>query len=520
MLGALALMLSALGLSGCGKAGADQSVSQDVSAASSVEVTPAKLMSIRDMISMPGSFVAAQGASANLTAPTTGRISKVLVTEGQKVVKGQLLATLDTGVQVAQAQSANAAAQAASAEARQAQIRAMATRQSQDAALLSAKAALKAAEAQSAADITTAEINLTSAQADNAKIQAGARPQELAQAHEAVLAALAAEVKSQKDLARVEELSKVGYASHQQLDDAKAAEQSAKANYNSAVAQESLVKAGARSVDRAAAEAKVVGAQKELAATKQMARERILQAQAVLSQAEAGELTVKQEATAAAAAQSFLKQKQAEAGAAIAAADLNQIRAPFSGVIVRRMLNSGDLADPSTTVLQLVSSSKTDFVGTLTASQAREVKAGMKAVVSPDGGTASDGQVLSISTADPMTGVCRIRIACSADAVVGATGNAKVILKVDSGVVAVPNSCIIQRDGKYIVFADASNVAKQIVVDLGPVDGEYTEIKGGVQAGELMIELGQFELDDGTKIKVISSGSDGSLSANTQAGAN
>lgn len=497
-----ALLLLALIASGCHGAATDPAGDASASGVASVQVVPARLMTIRNQIAMPGSFSPSQGASASITAATSAKISQILVKEGERVQKGQLLATLDTGTQQAQALAAQSAAVAAGSDAVAAKYKAKASSLTQNAALISAQSSLEAAKAQARSDIAIAKGNLISAESDWKKIEAGARPQELIQAHQATLAAEAAASKAKKDLARIQSLSKVGYASGLQLDDAIATEKSASAAYQTAMAQESLVKEGVRPIDRDAAKAKWDEAKLELENAKELGNQRIAQAQAALNQAKAGRLVVQQDASAALSAQTVYQQRQAEAAAASATANLSQIRAPFSGIIVRRFLNPGDLADTTNPIFQLVSTSKTDFVGALTATQAAEIKAGMAAAITPDGGQASDGTVLSVSTADPQTGVCRVRIACNTDAVAGATGNALVTIRTDRNVVAVPNSCLLQRDGDDVVFLASSGTAKQVKVNLGPTDGNNTEIKDGIKAGDQIIQLGQFELDDGAKIKI------------------
>lgn len=487
---------------GCNRTATDTRSADAGSGVATVQVSTAQSRTIRDRVAMPGSFVPSQGASASLTASTSGRISQVFVKEGDKVQKGQLLAVLDSGTQLAQANAAESAAVAAGTDAVAAQYKAKASALTQRASIVAAESGLKAAKAQSRSDIAIAKGNWIAADADWKKIEAGARPQELIQAHQSTLAAQAAYLKAQKDLARVQSLSQVGYASGQQVDDAVASEKSASAAYESAKAQESLVKEGVRPIDRAAAQSKLDEAKLELENAQELGNQRIAQAEAALNQARAGQLVVQQDAASAVSSRTLFQQKQAEAAAASATAELNQIRAPFSGTIVRRFLNPGDLADTTNPMFLLSSTSRTDFVGSLTATQAAQLKVGMVASVTPDGGKDSDGRVLSVSSADPQTGVCRVRIACETTSIAGATGAAQVTVQTISHAVSVPSSCLLQRDGKDVVFLAENGTAKQVEVTLGPVDGDFTEIKSGLKVGDLVIQLGQFELDDGAKIKV------------------
>ena len=62
--------------------------------------------------------------------------------------------------------------------------------------------------------------------------------------------------------------------------------------------------------------------------------------------------------------------------------DYATLRAPLSGVVVRRLLNPGDMADPTGTILEIANSRQLDILATLPADEALRVRPGQKAHLS------------------------------------------------------------------------------------------------------------------------------------------
>lgn len=109
ILGAAALLLS---LSACGGKTTDTAAAT-VSSAIPVKVAPAARTTVRETLSYTGTVEA--GQKINITPETGGKVARILVEEGQRVAKDQLLAELDTSaieLQLKQTEAALAVAQA------------------------------------------------------------------------------------------------------------------------------------------------------------------------------------------------------------------------------------------------------------------------------------------------------------------------------------------------------------------------------------------------------------------------
>ena len=100
-----------------------------------VTVAKARVQTVRETVEAQGTLGAAQGKQAKLTAPIAGRLLVVAVREGDRVTAGQVVATVDTRTQTAQARSAAAAYQAAVSGAKQSELSAAAAAGDQSAAV-------------------------------------------------------------------------------------------------------------------------------------------------------------------------------------------------------------------------------------------------------------------------------------------------------------------------------------------------------------------------------------------------
>lgn len=68
-------------------------------------------------------------------------------------------------------------------------------------------------------------------------------------------------------------------------------------------------------------------------------------------------------------------------------------------------------------------------------------------------------------------------------------------------VLGVPRAAVLYRDDKAFVYVVQAGKAMRRAVDVGADDGERIEIKSGLAAGESVVTLGNYELEDGMAVK-------------------
>lgn len=439
-----------------------------------VNIAQAVVQPIETVVTAQGTLTPSQGASVKIAPINAGRLVSVRVREGDFVRAGEVVAMLDNRIPQAQAVSASAALKVSELQAQQSVL------------------AAKAAAADHANAVQTAQIELEIAQTDLKKLEAGARPQEISLADQAVKQAKATRDRSATEVDRVKFLYNKGIDSKRQLEDAQTALSVAESGLASARDQASLVRAGARPEDL------------------RTARLRVKSAQSALRQAQQGALQVTEKQRETQAAQESIRQKNADLAAAQATAAYSELRSPISGKVTSRSLNPGDMADTTTPVMEIADTHSLNLVASVPAEDGSAIRAGMPARISL--ATAPErvffGNVIDVGQVDPQSGMLNVRLTVlgSSDALkIGAFASAGIVVHIDPKATVVPKSAVITRNGHAVVFiVDRSNIAHQINVTTGVEQGDVIEILSGVVPEDRVITMGQYELSDGAKVRIAS----------------
>ncbi|MDJ0732919.1 MAG: efflux RND transporter periplasmic adaptor subunit [Nostocaceae cyanobacterium] len=264
-------------------------------------------------ISASGKVVPVQ--SVNISPKNPGILTELLVEQGDRVGKGQIIARMDSAdiqarIQQYQANIAQAQAQL-------------------DQALAGSRPQ----------EIAQGKARLGQAQAQLAAAQAGNRPQEIAQAQAQVDAAQARVNYTSEQVKRYRFLYQQGAEKKQLLDQAISDDNSAKANLREAQKRLALLESGSRAEDIQRLEAAVTEAQAALRLLESGSRkEEIAQRRAAVAVAKA--------------------QLQAER----VNLENTIIRAPFNGVITQKYANIGAFVTPTTSASTSASATSSSIV--------------------------------------------------------------------------------------------------------------------------------------------------------------
>lgn len=338
------------------------------------------------------------------------------------------------------------------------------------------------------AQVQQAEAALAALRAEEAKMRAGARPEELEiaaanakAAESAVLGAKANVAQAQASLknatSEVERLRKLfreKVATQQQLDGAEA---------QFAIAAERLV----------AAQEQVRGAEQQLKAARE---------QLALTQKGA-----RQEDRDALAA----KVRQAEAALQLARINLDEstIKAPIPGIVVHKNLDEGNMVSPGVPIVTLAAVCPVKIIVGLAERDLPFVREGTsKATVTVDAyaGETFEGTVQRISpVVEERTRTVELEIhIANTDRRLkpGMFTRVELLLEERKGVVTIPDYAILWEDEKPFAVAVEGGKAQRRPLKLGLREGATVEVLEGLKAGETVLTRGHHGLENGAPVVV------------------
>jgi len=207
--------------------------------------------------------------------------------------------------------------------------------------------------------------------------------------------------------------------------------------------------------------------------------------------------------------QADLARAEAAESTADAAAARAMIRAPFAGVIARRLHDPGDVVSGAATdpILRVVDPSRLEVIAAVPVGDLSRVLPGASARLA---GVGDIGAVRLTVVSRPGAGPA----AAGATVPVRLTPVERVPLPVDTPVqvdidleervnaVLVAPEALVREGGAAAVFVAAGDRAERREVTTGVIDDRQVEITSGVRAGELVITRGHSGLEDGAAISV------------------
>jgi HlyD family secretion protein len=256
------------------------------------------------IVSVTGTIEATQ---VDVSAKLTGRIVERPVREGDRVTRGQLLARLDDEELAAEARRQEAAVRTAEATLRD---------------LLAGARKEEIEEARAAVARAQAQLN---------DLLAGSRPEEIEEARAALRSAEATRQWTERDFRRAEELFRKELIAAQEVDKARQAWEVAVAQGKAARERLTMVLEGPRRYQVEAARAELKAARDRLA---------LLEAGSRPQQVEAARGHLAQAQSALALARSRLAE--------------TRIVSPIDGLVLRKNLEAGEVANPGVSILTLM----------------------------------------------------------------------------------------------------------------------------------------------------------------------
>ncbi len=182
------------------------------------------------------------------------------------------------------------------------------------------------------------------------------------------------------------------------------------------------------------------------------------------------------------------------------------VRAPFDGVVARKLANAGDLAAPGVPLLEIEGTDVFQVEAGIPDSLTASLKTGQAlTVLLPDSGTSFSGNLVEISSsADSQLRTVQVKISIPAETRVRSGQFARVqVPGAAMRALFVPLSTLSKLGQLERVFVEQEKRAVLRLIKTGATKGGSIEILSGVSEGERLIENPPGSLREGQALEVL-----------------
>jgi HlyD family secretion protein len=212
-----------------------------------------------------------------------------------------------------------------------------------------------------------------------------------------------------------------------------------------------------------------------------------------------------------ASAQAQMQAAKAHYESAVAQLNYSEVHSPMDGVIADRPLYVGEMASSGSALFTIVDISKVIARASVPVHEAATIRAGQAATISGPGGTLH-GKVTVVSPAvDPGTTTVEVWVEApnpNERFKPGTTAQVSVNTGEMKNAVVVPLAAVLSstEGGDKVMIAGSDGHAHERGVQVGIRNGDQVQVISGVKPGDQVITAGAVGLEDGSRIKVITTG--------------
>lgn len=205
------------------------------------------------------------------------------------------------------------------------------------------------------------------------------------------------------------------------------------------------------------------------------------------------------------------RRSASDAGAALAALDAqgaggtNTLKAPFASIVTVLSTSRGAIVTEGVPLLELAEVGGLVLHGGVVPAAAGAVVRGNRALITPIGAAHAVAGSVSLRGAavDPTTGLTPIEITMPAGALQpGETAQAVVTTGAVSGYLAPHEAVLLDDAGNPYVVQDVKGTAKKVSVNVLASEGEKDIVAGRLDPTAPLVLAGNYQLQDGMKLRV------------------
>ena len=399
-------------------------------------------------------------AQVEVRSRATGTVVELRVQEGARVTKGQLLAVIDDRDARAGYETSQASLTSALARFEQ------------------ARGQLASASAQNAVRVAQSEGALATSRARLQQALAGARPEQIDQAKEALRQAELGADLARQNLDRTRNLFTDGLVARSALEAAQNAHDIAQAQLRAAQSRVRELQAGTRPEEVA------------------IARAQVREAETALDQARAARLQERVLAADVTAADAQARSIRAQVAQAADRLAESRIPASIDGIVAKMAVQVGQsviggTSGGGTLVMTLADTRVIQAAVSVDESDVAQIKSGMTVRITADAlpGRTFAGKVVRIAPQSTVTqNVTQYAVVVDLERPdpalrLGMTVDAEFIVTDRQNVLMVPAEAVRGKDARVVILVEGETLTP-VVVEIGATDGRQVEIVRGVEAGQ------------------------------------
>lgn len=185
------------------------------------------------------------------------------------------------------------------------------------------------------------------------------------------------------------------------------------------------------------------------------------------------------------------------------------VQAPISGIIASRDIKPGNFVQINTPIFRIVDNSRLEATLKVPERELATIKSGQPVTLQADAlpGKTFTGKVDRVSpVVDSGSGTFRVVCTFAGDQGLqpGMFGRLRIDYDQRADALVVPRAALLDDDDSDpAVYAVRDNKATRVAVKLGYLDGQWAEIREGLNAGDSVVTAGKIALREGSPVQVI-----------------
>ena len=187
------------------------------------------------------------------------------------------------------------------------------------------------------------------------------------------------------------------------------------------------------------------------------------------------------------------------------------VTAPISGVVAERMIKPGNFVKANTPIFRIVDDARLEAELNVPERELATLEAGLPVTLSVDAlpGRTFEGTIDRVSpVVDADSGTFRVvaAFAGKGDLKPGMFGRISIDYDQRADALTVPRAALLEDEAEPAVFVVDEGKAARVPIELGYLDGEWAEVRGGLEEGAQVVTAGKATLRDGSAVQVIGGG--------------